>query len=35
MDWIVLVRNKDRSRALVNAVLNLLFPYNAGIFLTS
>ena len=35
VDWIGLVQDKDRWRALVNAMLNLLFPYNAGGFLTS
>jgi hypothetical protein len=35
MDWINLVRDTDRWRALVNAVMNLRVTYNAGNFLTS
>jgi len=35
MDWIKLALDRDRRRALVNAVMNLRVPYNAGNFLTS
>jgi hypothetical protein len=35
MDWIDLAQDSDRWRALVNAILNLRFPENAGNFLTS
>ena len=33
LDWIVLAQDSDRWLALVNAVMNLLFPYNTGNFL--
>jgi len=35
MDWIHVTQDRDRWRSLVNAVMNLRLPQNAGNFLTS
>ena len=34
-DWMELVQDRDRVRALVIAVMNIVVPYNAGNFVTS
>jgi hypothetical protein len=35
MDWFDLVQDRDRRQALVNAVMTLRVPQNAGNFLAS
>jgi hypothetical protein len=34
MHWIDLAQDRNRWKALINAVMNLMVPYNAGNFLT-
>jgi hypothetical protein len=35
IDWIGLAQDRDRWRAVVNMVMNILVTYNAGNFLSS
>jgi hypothetical protein len=35
IDWIQLAQDRDRRRALVDAVMNLWVPYNVGKLLSS
>jgi hypothetical protein len=34
MDWIHLAQDRDKWMAVMNAVMNLRIPYNAGEFLS-
>jgi len=34
MNWIDLAQDMEMWRAVVNAVMNILFPWNVGILLT-
>jgi hypothetical protein len=35
MDWIELAQDRDQLHGLVNTIINLQFPKNAGKFLSS
>jgi hypothetical protein len=35
VDWISLAQDRDRLQAIVNIVMNLQVPYNAGKFLSN
>jgi len=35
MDWVIMVKDTDRWRTLMNVVMNLRVPYNVGKFWTS
>jgi hypothetical protein len=35
LDWIDLAQDRDQWRVLMNTVMNLRVPYNAGKFLSS
>jgi hypothetical protein len=35
VDWIYVVRSRDKWRTVVNAVMNIRVQLNSGVFLTS